>query len=42
MKKLMTAFIAISLVSVLLLIAINRLNAVQEFRGASSDRSTKN
>lgn len=36
MKKLMTAFIAISLVSVLLLIAINRLNAVQGYSGSDT------
>ena len=36
MKKLMTAFIAISLVSVLLLIAINRLNAAQGYSGSDT------
>src|SRR5690625_866070 len=33
MKKLMTAFIAITLVSILMLVAINRLNAAQGYSG---------
>lgn len=36
MKKLMTAFVAIALVSVLLLVAINQLNSAQGYSGADT------